>query len=332
MADEAKPEEKEERDLTAVLVPAGQLTVEKVLRHRARERAARRAGARGAAADAEPGADRGARSAARHADGGSGAGRRASPQGGRATFVHVNHSAKQAMVHGFVDGKANEGFAGAPGDDFAARLRDEAGARSGGAARRRRRHAPRHRRGLVAHGRALSRGARSRSRRARRPGSTRSSSTIAATPSTSGEERLALFAFDRKRDVRRRGAHLGRAAHRARRPGAFGPLEAHARGGRSPSCRRRSASAASADAQAVGARARAVRVRRGAGVGRRRRARLLGRARAAAVRHLRRRDAAGAGARRRRGRGARRRDRVAARGHGARRCRSPRRPTAKGRC
>ena len=35
-------------------------------------------------------------------------------KGGRSTFVHVNHSAKQAMVHGFIDGRPNEGFAGAP--------------------------------------------------------------------------------------------------------------------------------------------------------------------------------------------------------------------------
>src|SRR5205807_9173401 len=42
--------------------------------------------------------------------------------------VHVNHSAKQAMVHGFIDGRPNEGFAGAPGDEFVARLRVEAGA------------------------------------------------------------------------------------------------------------------------------------------------------------------------------------------------------------
>jgi hypothetical protein len=48
-------------------------------------------------------------------------------QAGRATFVHVNHSAKQAMVHGFVAGTGNEGFAGAPGDDFDTRLRAEAG-------------------------------------------------------------------------------------------------------------------------------------------------------------------------------------------------------------
>ncbi|HEX4462924.1 MAG TPA: hypothetical protein VIA18_33350 [Polyangia bacterium] len=48
-------------------------------------------------------------------------------KGGRATFVHVNHTAKQAMVHGFIDGKPNEGFAGAPGDDFTARLVAEAG-------------------------------------------------------------------------------------------------------------------------------------------------------------------------------------------------------------
>ncbi len=49
-------------------------------------------------------------------------------RGGRATFVHVNHTAKQAMVHGFVDGKPNEGFAGAPGDDCVDRLGAEAGA------------------------------------------------------------------------------------------------------------------------------------------------------------------------------------------------------------
>jgi hypothetical protein len=48
--------------------------------------------------------------------------------GGRALFVHVNTQAKQAMLHGFVNGKPLEGFAGAPGDEFTARLTKEAGA------------------------------------------------------------------------------------------------------------------------------------------------------------------------------------------------------------
>jgi hypothetical protein len=46
-------------------------------------------------------------------------------RGGRAAFVHVNHSAKQAIVHAFVDGRPLEGFAGAPGPEFEAKL-DEA--------------------------------------------------------------------------------------------------------------------------------------------------------------------------------------------------------------
>jgi hypothetical protein len=41
---------------------------------------------------------------------------------GRAAFVHVNHTAKQALVHPFVDGTAGEGFAGQPGAEFEARL------------------------------------------------------------------------------------------------------------------------------------------------------------------------------------------------------------------
>lgn len=45
-------------------------------------------------------------------------------QGGRAAFVHVNHGAKQAMVHGFVDGTPREGFAGEPGEAFEAKLRE----------------------------------------------------------------------------------------------------------------------------------------------------------------------------------------------------------------
>jgi hypothetical protein len=48
-------------------------------------------------------------------------------KGGKAAFVHVNHSAKQALVHGFVDGEPNEGFSGDPGDEMAAKLRAEVG-------------------------------------------------------------------------------------------------------------------------------------------------------------------------------------------------------------
>jgi len=47
--------------------------------------------------------------------------------GGRATFVHINHTAKQAMVHGFVNGTGDEGFAGSPGDDFTSKLREYTG-------------------------------------------------------------------------------------------------------------------------------------------------------------------------------------------------------------
>lgn len=128
MADETKPEETnvEERDLTAVLVPAGQLTVERVHaivresgRHAALVRVAELPKVKLTQIEVHD--------------------LRGMPMedpalvgrfsiGGRATFVHVNHSAKQAMVHGFIEGKGNEGFAGAPGDDFAARLRGEAGA------------------------------------------------------------------------------------------------------------------------------------------------------------------------------------------------------------
>lgn len=47
--------------------------------------------------------------------------------GGRAWFVHVNTQAKQALVHGFVDAQAQEGFAGKPDDEFTARLKSEVG-------------------------------------------------------------------------------------------------------------------------------------------------------------------------------------------------------------
>jgi hypothetical protein len=52
-------------------------------------------------------------------------------QGGRAAFVHVNHQAKQAIVHAFVDGKPQEGFAGQPGDDFENKLREALAVPSG---------------------------------------------------------------------------------------------------------------------------------------------------------------------------------------------------------
>jgi hypothetical protein len=48
--------------------------------------------------------------------------------GGHAAYVHVNHGAKQALVHPFVDGVAEDGWAGAPGDEFEARLRTALGA------------------------------------------------------------------------------------------------------------------------------------------------------------------------------------------------------------
>jgi len=44
-------------------------------------------------------------------------------EGGRAAFVHVNHQAKQAIVHAFVDGQPQEGFAGEPGPAFEEKLR-----------------------------------------------------------------------------------------------------------------------------------------------------------------------------------------------------------------
>jgi hypothetical protein len=45
-------------------------------------------------------------------------------KGGRAAFVHVNHQAKQAIVHGFADGTPLDGFAGAPGEEFEKKLRE----------------------------------------------------------------------------------------------------------------------------------------------------------------------------------------------------------------
>ena len=122
MADE-KPEE---RDLTAVIVPAGQLTEEQV------HAIVRESGRHAALVRVAPLPAVGLVQIEVHD-------LRGMPtedpslvqrfsQGGRATFVHVNHSAKQAMVHRFVDGKGDEGFAGEPGDAFAARLKNDAGA------------------------------------------------------------------------------------------------------------------------------------------------------------------------------------------------------------
>jgi hypothetical protein len=48
-------------------------------------------------------------------------------KGGRAAFVHVNHQAKQAIVHAFVDGQPVPGFAGEPGEAFDAKLNDAIG-------------------------------------------------------------------------------------------------------------------------------------------------------------------------------------------------------------
>ncbi|MCA1662667.1 MAG: hypothetical protein LC659_00055, partial [Myxococcales bacterium] len=124
MADETQ--QAQERDLTAVIVPAGQLTVERV------HAIVRESGRHAALVRVAPLAAVGLMQIEVHD-------LRGMPNedpslvqrfsaGGRATFVHVNHSAKQAMVHRFVDGKGDEGFAGAPGDDFTTRLRAEAGA------------------------------------------------------------------------------------------------------------------------------------------------------------------------------------------------------------
>ncbi len=41
---------------------------------------------------------------------------------GQATFLHVNHEAEQAILHGFDAGKANEGFVGKPDADFGKQL------------------------------------------------------------------------------------------------------------------------------------------------------------------------------------------------------------------
>src|SRR2546430_2899564 len=125
MADEAGSDGGE-RDLTAVVVPAGQLDVEKI------HAIVRESGRHAALVRVAPLAAVGLTQIEVHDLRGMPNEDPALVQrfstGGRATFVHVNHSAKQAMVHRFVDGKGDEGFAGAPGEEFTARLRAEAGA------------------------------------------------------------------------------------------------------------------------------------------------------------------------------------------------------------
>jgi hypothetical protein len=48
-------------------------------------------------------------------------------KGGRATMLHVNHGANQALVHVFLDGRGDPGWMGAPGDEFESRLRAAVG-------------------------------------------------------------------------------------------------------------------------------------------------------------------------------------------------------------
>ena len=123
MAGEEQKEE--ERDLTAVLVPAGQLTVDEV------HAIVRESGRHAALVRVAPLAAVGLVQIEVHDLRGMPSEDPALVQrfsrGGRATFVHVNHSAKQAMVHQFVDGKGDEGFAGGPGDEFIKRLIDSVG-------------------------------------------------------------------------------------------------------------------------------------------------------------------------------------------------------------
>jgi hypothetical protein len=125
MADEQQ-QQTDEKDLTAVLVPEGQLTVEQV------HQIVRESGRHAALVRVVPLAAVKLMQIEVHDLRGMPCEDPALVQrfstGGRATFVHVNHSAKQAMVHRFVNGVGDEGFAGAPGDDFAARLRSDAGA------------------------------------------------------------------------------------------------------------------------------------------------------------------------------------------------------------
>jgi hypothetical protein len=115
----------EERDLTAVLVPAGQLTVERIYA------IVRESGRHAAMVRVAPLPKIGLVQIEVHdlrgmpTEDPALVGRFSA--GGRSTFVHVNHSAKQAMVHRFVDGKGDEGFAGSPDEAFHKRLHLDAG-------------------------------------------------------------------------------------------------------------------------------------------------------------------------------------------------------------
>jgi hypothetical protein len=220
---EPEQQTKTETDLTAVIVPAGQLTPEKV------HAIVLESGRRPALVRVAPLSKLNLVQIEVHDP------RRGLPTedpalvarfsaGGRATFVHVNHSAKQAMVHGFIDGRANEGFAGAPGEELEQRLRVEAGvdlpaliAADDGT-----------RLGIgvaASHTAALIRG--------------RTLAVPVGTPTgldsftfhdrgaavDEGEERLAWFAFDRQRAFGQPGKAM--AALIASAPqGALGPFEA----------------------------------------------------------------------------------------------------------
>src|SRR4051812_5703914 len=106
------PEVKEEpKDLTAILLPAGQLIDEDILAEAARFGDVWGRIAPLAALNLTQG---------EILDGSRGLPRE-SPEvlmelskRGSATFMHVNHSAKQALVHHFVKGEAQPGWVGAP--------------------------------------------------------------------------------------------------------------------------------------------------------------------------------------------------------------------------
>ena len=291
MADEAKPQTTEERDLTAVLVPAGQFTVEKVYG------IVRESGRHAALVRVAPLPKVGLVQIEVHdmvgmpTENPALVGRFSA--GGRATFVHVNHSAKQAMVHGFVDGKGNEGFAGSPGDDFRARLRDEAGADLTAL------HA-------ADDGTRLGIGVASSNTVALYKG--RALAVPQGTPTgldsfrfhdrgnalEDGRDRVAFFAFDRKEtfavEARTWVERLSGAP-----AGWFGPLEAtreEAFAELSTTEVGRSVADARLSTRALELVAFGAALAWAGGD----ELRLLGRARAAAVRHLRRRQAGGAGA------------------------------------
>ena len=168
------------------------------------------------------------------------------------------------MVHGFIDGRPNEGFAGAPGDEFQQRLRVEAGVDL--AALHDADDGSRIGIGVASsHTVALIRG--------------RALAVPVGTPTgldgftfhdrgnalDDGQERLAWFAFDRARDVRPPGEQMAALIRRA--GGGLGPLEGARAEAASPSAR------GGRDARGRRKRRRRARsswrVRRGDGVGRR---------------------------------------------------------------